>query len=108
MKDPFLIMYRIDTHSGRHNKSSAISKTYEPNPRKVIIKKKMNLKVVIPAEISGFFEGTPKARFLVTQTLTGSTVFSRAIDSCAPIQVLVVIARVLNVLGFWRISCEYN
>ena len=42
----------------------------------------------VPAEKNGFFEGAPEAGFLVTQTFARSTVFSRAVDAVAPIEVL--------------------
>ena len=42
----------------------------------------------IPAEEDGFFESAPEAGFLVAQALAGVAVFSGAVDSVAPVQVL--------------------
>lgn len=64
MKKPFLIVYRVDTHSRGHYKCSL--------------------------EEHGFFKGTPQAGFLVTQTLTRLAVLPRAVDSVAPVQELVI------------------
>lgn len=78
MKYSLLVVYRIYTHSGRHNKSSL--------------------------KEHGLLEGTPEAGLLVAETLTGVAVLSRAVHSVAPIQVLLV-ARVA-VLGFPKSEAE--
>lgn len=79
MKYSLLVVYWIDTHSRRHYKSSL--------------------------KEHGLFEGTPEARFLVTETFTGVAMLSRAVNSVAPVQVLFV-ARVM-VLAFPQSEAEF-
>lgn len=64
MKDSLLVVYRVDTHPGRHNKS--------------------------PFEEHCLFQGASEAGFLVAEALAGVAVLPGAVDPVAPVEVLVV------------------
>lgn len=64
MKDSFLVVYRVDTHPGRHNKS--------------------------PLEEHCLLQGASEAGLLVAEALAGSAVLPGAVDPVPPVEVLVV------------------